>query len=160
MLSYEQCIGGAETAEPDATGVSGCDISAIMNTSGTTGPSKGVQLSHAQQYILGRNIACDLRLAQSDVYYNFFPLFHNTAQAMITLPTLLAGATMVLTEKFSATRFWPEIKAHKCTAFYYIGEILRILLKSTTAKDARGARLKAGWGIGAYLFYTRVKLHG
>jgi crotonobetaine/carnitine-CoA ligase len=149
MLSYEQCIGGAETAEPDATGVSGCDIGAIMNTSGTTGPSKGVQLSHAQQYILGRNIASDLRLAENDVYYNFFPLFHNTAQAMITLPTLLAGATMVLTEKFSATRFWPEIKAHKCTAFYYIGEILRILLKSTTEKDARGSRLKAGWGIGA-----------
>jgi crotonobetaine/carnitine-CoA ligase len=60
-----------------------------MNTSGTTGPSKGVLLSHAQQYILGRNIAVDLALNERDIYYNFFPLFHNTAQAMITLPVLL-----------------------------------------------------------------------
>ena len=35
-----------------------------MNTSGTTGPSKGVRLSHAQQYILGRNIANDLELTE------------------------------------------------------------------------------------------------
>jgi carnitine-CoA ligase len=149
LLSYEQCIASAELSEPDAALVSGSDVGAVMNTSGTTGPSKGVQLSHAQQYILGRNIATDLRLTDRDVYYNCFPLFHNTAQAMITLPTLLAGASMVLTEKFSATRFWPEIRAHKCTAFYYIGEILRILLKSTTVADAKGSVLRAGWGIGA-----------
>jgi crotonobetaine/carnitine-CoA ligase len=148
-LSYKQCIGGAAATEPDATAVSGCDVGAIMNTSGTTGPSKGVQLSHAQQYILGKNIASDLRLGEDDVYYNFFPLFHNTAQAMITLPTLLAGATMVLAEKFSATRFWPDVTAHKCTTFYYIGEILRILLKSTRVGDAKGSVLRAGWGIGA-----------
>ena len=106
-------------------------------------------LSHAQQYILGRNIARDLALTESDVYYNFFPLFHNTAQAMITLPVLLTGATMVLIERFSVTRFWPDVRAHGCTVFYYIGEILRMLLKSTTAADGAGAKLRIGWGIGA-----------
>jgi crotonobetaine/carnitine-CoA ligase len=134
---------------PPAIAISGADVGAIMNTSGTTGPSKGVLLSHAQQYILGRNIADDLALAASDIYYNCFPLFHNTAQAMITLPVLLVGATMVLTEKFSATRFWPDVRAHGCTAFYFIGEILRILLKSTTASDGAGTALRIGWGIGA-----------
>ena len=136
-------------ATPPAIDISGADVGAIMNTSGTTGPSKGVLLSHAQQYILGRNIANDLALTESDVYYNCFPLFHNTAQAMITLPVLLVGATMVLTEKFSATRFWPDVLTHGCTAFYYIGEILRILLKSTNAADGAGTALRIGWGIGA-----------
>ena len=41
------------------------------------------------------------------------------------------------------------MREHGCTAFYYIGEILRILLKSTTAADAAGSRLRVGWGIGA-----------
>lgn len=136
-------------ATPPAIDISGADVGAIMNTSGTTGPAKGVLLSHAQQYILGRNIANDLALTASDVYYNFFPLFHNTAQAMITLPVLLTGAKMVLIERFSATRFWPDVRAHGCTAFYYIGEILRILLKSTAAADSAGAALRIGWGIGA-----------
>jgi len=132
-----------------ADSVSGADAGAVMNTSGTTGPSKGVLLSHAQQYILGRMIAADMGLRADDVYYNFFPLFHNTAQAMITIPVLLVGARMVLTERFSASRFWPEAIEWGCTAFYYIGEIAHILLKSTSAEDARGAKLRIGWGIGA-----------
>jgi crotonobetaine/carnitine-CoA ligase len=132
-----------------AIAISGADTGAIMNTSGTTGPSKGVRLSHAQQYILGRNIVNDMALTERDVYYNFFPLFHNTAQAMITLPVLLTGAKMVLIDRFSVSRFWPDIRAHGCTAFYYIGEILRMLLKSTTAADGAGTKLRIGWGIGA-----------
>ena len=122
---------------------------AIMNTSGTTGPSKGVILSHAQQYILGRNIAKDMNLQPDDVYYNFFPLFHNTAQAMITLPVLLTGCTMVLTERFSASSFWSEVKTFGCTAFYYIGEILHILLKTQPPEPIGPHRLRIGWGIGA-----------
>ncbi len=134
---------------PPAIPVSGADVGAIMNTSGTTGPSKGVLLSHAQQYILGRNIVNDMALTERDVYYNFFPLFHNTAQAMITLPVLLTGAKMILIDRFSATRFWSDVRAHGCTAFYYIGEILRILLKSTSTADGAGTALRIGWGIGA-----------
>lgn len=149
VTEYATMIGEALDEEPAAVEVSGADPGAIMNTSGTTGPSKGVVLSHAQQYILARNIAADMELRPDDVYYNFFPLFHNTAQAMITLPVILCGARMVLTDKFSASRFWPDVVAHECTAFYYIGEMMRILLKTTTANDARGSRLRVGWGIGA-----------
>lgn len=149
LLAYEACMTNVDVSEPDAGAVSGSDMGAIMNTSGTTGPSKGVQLSHAQQFILGRNIATDLELTRDDVYYNFFPLFHNTAQAMITLPTLLSGGKMILTEKFSASRFWPDVRAHKCTSFYYIGEILRILLKSAAPDEVTRSTLRVGWGIGA-----------
>ncbi|MCC6531647.1 MAG: AMP-binding protein [Burkholderiales bacterium] len=148
VVDYAELIaGGSGAAAPIE--VSGADTGAVMNTSGTTGPSKGVRLSHAQQYILGRNVARDLELSERDVYYNFFPLFHNTAQAMITLPVLFTGARMVLTERFSARQFWPEVRSHHCTAFYYIGEILRMLLKSTTAADGAGTSLRIGWGIGA-----------
>lgn len=149
-LDYQAAVAVAPASTPaGADDVSGADAGAVMNTSGTTGPSKGVRLSHAQQYILGRMIAADVDLSPDDVFYNFFPMFHNTAQAMITIPVLLVGARMILTERFSASRFWPEVIEHGCTAFYYIGEILRILLKSTTPADANGARLRVGWGIGA-----------
>ena len=149
VLDYEALVSAHPPAGPVEIEVSGADTGAVMNTSGTTGPSKGVRLSHAQQYILGRNVAVDLELTAEDVYYNFFPLFHNTAQAMITLPVLLTGARMLLTERFSARQFWPDVRDHACTVFYYIGEILRVLLKSTSAADAEGSRLRAGWGIGA-----------
>jgi crotonobetaine/carnitine-CoA ligase len=150
FVAYASALAAASDAPlPDAESVSGADPGAVMNTSGTTGPSKGVLLSHAQQYILGRMIAADMELTADDVHYNFFPLFHNTAQAMITIPVLLVGAQMVLTQRFSASQFWPDVREHGCTAFYYIGEIANILLKSTTAADASGSRLRVGWGIGA-----------
>jgi len=149
VVTYADLLARHRSPAPMDIDIGGADTGVVMNTSGTTGPSKGVRLSHAQQYILGRNIALDLELNERDVYYNFFPLFHNTAQAMITLPVLLTGARMVLTERFSARHFWPEVREHGCTVFYYIGEILRMLLKSTTTQDAEGNRLRAGWGIGA-----------
>ncbi|NLY64955.1 MAG: AMP-binding protein [Alcaligenaceae bacterium] len=150
ILDYAKLVElAADTPPADCESVSGADIGAVMNTSGTTGPSKGVLLTHAQQYILGRMLAADMRLGPDDVYYNFFPMFHNTAQAMLTVPVMLVGARMVLTERFSASRFWPEVQEHRCTVFYYIGEIIKILLKSTTRQDSEGATLRVGWGIGA-----------
>lgn len=162
VLGYDDVLAaGTGRGLPEAT-VGGQDTGAVMNTSGTTGPSKGVLLSHAQQYLLGWLIGRDLGLTAGDVYYNCFPLFHNTAQAMITLPVLMAGGRMVLVERFSASGFWPDVRAHGCTVFYYIGEILRMLLASTTTADAHGARLRVGWGIGAAPrdFLEFQRLHG
>jgi crotonobetaine/carnitine-CoA ligase len=149
---YAAAVGAADEAEPgDTQGagtVSGADAGVIMSTSGTTGASKGVVLSHAQQYILGRNIARHMELRAADRYYNFFPLFHNTAQAMITLPVMLCGASMVMGERFSASRFWGEAAQSGCTAFYYIGEIIRILLKTSAASGTENP-FRVAWGIGA-----------
>lgn len=146
IAHFEKADQGLPASADD---VHGADIAAVMNTSGTTGASKGVLLPHAAQYVLGRNLGANMGLTPDDVYYNCFPLFHNTSQAMIAVPVLLEGARMVLVDKFSASRFWPDVKQHRCTAFYYIGETARILLKATTREDAAGSALRVGWGIGA-----------
>lgn len=149
-MDYAGLVRAASDAPPPGCAdVSGDDVGAVMNTSGTTGPSKGVLLSHAQQYILGRTIAADMKIGPQDVFYNFFPLFHNTSQAMIIVPVLLVGARMVLVERFSASGFWQDVQEHGCTSFYYIGEILRILLRSAERDAAEGTTLRVGWGIGA-----------
>lgn len=148
-LSYRELLRSASATEPKGIAVSGGDVVAVMNTSGTTGLSKGVRLSHAQQYSLGQNMAAALRLSRDDVYYNYFPLFHNTAQAMITLPVMLAGARMVLKEKFSVSAFWSDVHAHGVTAFYFIGEMLQLLVRQSPVGAHVGSRLRAGWGIGA-----------
>ncbi len=50
---------------------------------------------------------------------------------------------------WNPSRFWDDVRRGGCTAFYYIGEMLRILLKSTAPSDATGTTLRVGWGIGA-----------
>ncbi len=145
---YQDLLAAADDAAPPAVDVGGADISAIMNTSGTTGPSKGVLLPHGQQYWLARSMAMAMKLTGDDVFYNFFPMFHNTAQAMITLPVMLTGGRMLLRDRFSLSSFWNDIRTHGVTAFYFIGEILRLIVTGTSERDANGHRLRIGWGIG------------
>jgi carnitine-CoA ligase len=145
VLALEKLVASAPSTDPCAE-VLATDIVAIMNTSGTTGPAKGVLLPHGQQYWLARNMVRALALKEDDVFYNFFPFFHNTAQAMITLPVLLTGGRMVMTDKFSVSAFWPDVEAHGVTVFYYIGEILHLLVEA--GGNPVRSRLRAGWGLG------------
>ncbi|MEP9356105.1 AMP-binding protein [Xanthobacter sp. KR7-65] len=146
--ALEGLVAAASDIEPPDPKIDGTDIGAIMNTSGTTGLAKGVLLPHAQQYWLGYRIADALSLRADDVFYNFYPLFHNTSQAMIVVPVMLAGAQLVLTEKFSLSNFWPDVRSNGVSIFYYIGEILHLLVKASAGDEARGTRLRAGIGIG------------
>lgn len=148
-LDYRALVREASYREPPVAGVTGADVVAIMNTSGTTGPSKGVRLPNAQQLSLARTMALTLGMTRKDVFYNYFPLFHNTAQAMITLSTLLAGGSMLLTEKFSLSSFWRDVRAHDVSLFYFIGEMLHLLVHANDEERGADIRLRAGWGIGA-----------
>ena len=81
------------------------NLGAIIFTSGTTGPSKGVMMSNAQFYFASDQCVSQTRLTENDVYMTANPLFHGNAQFLTTYPSLIAGASMVLYEKFSPTRF-------------------------------------------------------
>src|SRR6185295_8993679 len=72
--------------EPDET-------VAILYTSGTTGPSKGVCCPHAQYYWWGRNGARYLELREGDVLCTTLPLFHTNA-LNASYQALLVGATL------------------------------------------------------------------
>lgn len=44
------------------------------------------------------------------------------------LSHFLAGATVVLKPKFSASQFWEDCQRHRVTVFQYIGELCRYLV--------------------------------
>lgn len=44
------------------------------------------------------------------------------------LSRFLAGATVVLKPKFSASQFWEDCQKHRVTVFQYIGELCRYLV--------------------------------
>ena len=71
------------------------DTIAILYTSGTTGPSKGVCCPHAQFYWWGVNTAAALRIQPDDVLYTCLPLFHTNALNTF-VQALLHGARFVL----------------------------------------------------------------
>lgn len=119
------------------------DVTAILYTSGTTGPPKGAALSHHAYLNSADHFARDMVGATSDdVLYTCLPLFHINAQAHTVLPALLQGATAALGERFSASGFWAEIRAHRATIFNSLAAMIPILMKQQEDPSDRDHRAR------------------
>lgn len=101
---------------------------AIMLTSGTTGRSKGVVHPHLMQLVAGRECAMQMATTADERLYTCLPLFHGAAQINMSMHALYAGSTVVLGRRFSASRFWDELRTHRVTQFNALGSILPMLL--------------------------------
>ncbi|MGK6310346.1 ATP-dependent acyl-CoA ligase [Variovorax sp. DT-64] len=123
------------------------DSLAILYTSGTTGPAKGVVCPHAQYYWWGVNSADVLGVGADDVLCTTLPLFHinalNTfAQAALT------GCEVVFEPRFSASGFWPSMRASGATVVYLLGAMVPILLAQPEGPGERDHRVRVGLGPG------------
>jgi crotonobetaine/carnitine-CoA ligase len=87
------------------------DTAAIMYTSGTTGPSKGVEMPYALAWVFAQAIIDIADLIKNDVYYVCLPLFHANAQFMQVLPAFMVGARVSLWPRFSATQWLNQVRA-------------------------------------------------
>ena len=96
-------------------------------TSGTTGLPKAALMSHLRFLNAGGVIAGLLDLTRADVLYNVLPLYHGAGGMVIISAALHVGIPIVLRRRFSATEFWDDVRRHRVTAWYYIGEICRYL---------------------------------
>ncbi len=123
------------------------DTLAIMYTSGTTGPSKGVLCPHAQYFWWGANTARILGVTESDVLCTTLPLFHVNALNTFA-QALLTGAHQVLEPRFSASRFWTAMAEHGATIGYLLGAMVPILLAREPSPAERAHRLRMALGPG------------
>jgi crotonobetaine/carnitine-CoA ligase len=123
------------------------DPLAILYTSGTTGPAKGVVCPHAQYYWWGVNSADVLGIGAHDVLCTTLPLFH--INALNTLAqAMLAGCEVVFEPRFSASGFWPAMHAQGATVVYLLGAMVPILLAQSPHPLERGHRVRIGLGPG------------
>ena len=98
-------------------------------TSGTTGLPKASVMTHYRWHRCMAGLGqLGLRLNADDVLFCPLPLYHNNALTVSWSAVIGAGACMALSRKFSASRFWDDIRATGATSFCYIGELCRYLL--------------------------------
>jgi len=99
----------------------------IIYTSGTTGKPKGVVLPHFSYINSGITIKGYEDLKHGDRMFSTLPLFHVGAQLLIVIPSMVADIDFVLMRKFSASRYWDQIRKYHCNVAHYLGSIAQML---------------------------------
>jgi crotonobetaine/carnitine-CoA ligase len=135
------CLYSEEAGDPGVE-VKYTDLASVLFTSGTTGPSKGVMMPHSQLYFFAEQDAQLTRLAEDDTYMIAFPLSHGNAQFCAVYPCLIAGASCVLYERFSASDFVERLHRSGATVTNLLGVTMSFVHKQPPSPRDRGHRLR------------------
>ena len=113
------------------------DPLAILYTSGTTGPPKGVICPHAQFWWWGHNTGEALGITEGDVLFTCLPLFHTNALNTV-VQSLFHGVKLVIGDRFSASRFWQTLADADASVTYILGAMASILAARDPGPFDRG----------------------
>lgn len=132
---------------PKAARVDRAEAAMIQFTSGSTGMSKAVQLSHG--YLVGQAATCaeTFQLHQDDVLYCPFPLYHWDATVGTVMAALCGGCTAALARKFSVSGFWDDIRFFAATVFDFMGATLTFIHRLPERDDDADNPVRLAWGI-------------
>lgn len=107
----------------------------IMYTSGTTGPAKGVMDPHSKICHSALEYIEAIRAKPEDVFFTCLPLFHANARILCIYPAMLLGTRVVIYERFSASRFWDQIRKAKATIFNSLGAMANFIYNQARKAD-------------------------
>lgn len=117
------------------------DPAAIVYTSGTTGPSKGVICPHGQLLGIAMDTIAALEIGPDDVLYDAHPLYHAHSQGQAVMLAMVADIPLYMRRSFSASGFIADIVAYGITTAYLIGAAGLVLKQPPSAHD-RAHRLR------------------
>jgi crotonobetaine/carnitine-CoA ligase len=138
----------ASCPEDDAApAIKADEIIALSPSSGTTGAPKGVLKS--DRHLRAGPMAI-LRLTEAgpgDVFL-FWEAMHHGSGVAVAIAALMGRFQLAMLERFSASRFWDDVRRHKATHIHYLGSVLPMLLKQPAHPDDRRHGVRIAWGGG------------
>jgi len=118
------------------------DEVAILYTSGTTSKPKGCLITNANYIHVGESVSKGMRLGPDDRFLAVLPLFHGNSQYYATMSSLVVGASIALTERFSASRYFEQAARYDCTVSSLFAAPMRMLLARPRRPEHRRHRLR------------------
>ena len=123
-------VSGAPLTNAERRPPRASDPALLIYSSGTTGLPKAAFISHARVLEWSGWFAGLMHATPADRLYDCLPLYHSTGGVVAVGAMLVAGGSVVVRERFSASRFWDDVAQSGCTIFQYIGELCRYLLNA------------------------------
>ncbi len=114
-------------------------MSILIYTSGTTGLPKATTFFYGKS-LIGDALVFPAVIAYfmgraGDRLYTCLPLFHGNALQLTTMPGYMAEFPVVISKRFSATRFWDIIRKYEISNFNLLGSMPQYLLKQPPRPD-------------------------
>jgi crotonobetaine/carnitine-CoA ligase len=123
------------------------DIRAIMFTSGTTGMPKGAMLTERMLVTCGIAAGMAADVKPGDVFLLWEPIYHSAGAQMCVL-SLLEPVTLAIVPRFSASRFWSQVRKWRINKLHYLGGVLDILLKLPPQPNDHDHPIEIAFGAG------------
>ena len=118
------------------------DIVQIIYTSGTTSKPKGVVITHANMIFSGLYGDWEVSLRGSDRLLSSMPACHSNFQLAALMPVVTAGATLIVVEKYSARRFWKQVRSYDATVIQSVAMMLRTMMLQPVDPEERNHNVR------------------
>jgi crotonobetaine/carnitine-CoA ligase len=99
-------------------------------------------MPHGHCYVLGLGLAEATALTPADRYFICMPLFHANALLMQLIGSLIAGAQVVVADRFRASTWLEEVRAAEATVTNGLGVIPEFIFRQPPTDRDRDHRLR------------------
>lgn len=134
-MTFDEFVGPDHPFSP--VGQDPADAACILYTSGSTGPPKGVICSHGMMTAWAHNANLVMDYQPKDRVFIALPVFHANALCCALLPALKTGASIIISQRFSARAFFSDLRETRATTVNLLGTMEAILRKRGISQDDR-----------------------
>lgn len=119
------------------------DLAALLYTSGTTGKSKGVMLSHGNLWWNWINVDSVVDTRYGDVSLAVAPLFHIGGLNALTLRTLTRGGTVIVRRTFDPEQALGDLVEYRVNSMFLVPAMLAAIQRQPGFESADLSSLRS-----------------